>query len=110
MQSFKRKRIKTAIERFAELGLEIQVTELSIGVSEETDAQFEKQAKRYAEVFKMLHDMDEDAGGPANITCVTLFGLVDHYREQDTTNTRIFDKDYQPKAAYFAIKDTMKDY
>ena len=102
--------IKTAIEKFAELGLEIQVTELSIGVSEETDAQFEKQAKRYAEVFKMLHDMDEDAGGPANITCVTLFGLVDHYREQDTTNTRIFDKDYQPKAAYFAIKDTMKDY
>ena len=102
--------IKTAIERFAELGLEIQITELSIGVSEETDAQFEKQAKRYAEVFKMLHDMDEDAGGPANITCVTLFGLVDHYREQDTTNTRIFDKDYQPKAAYFAIKDTMKDY
>lgn len=102
--------IKNAIEKFAELGLEIHITELSIGVDEETDEQFQKQADRYAQVFQLLHDMDTDAGGPANITCVTVFGLVDHYREGDTTNTRIFDSNYQPKAAYYSIVDTMKNY
>ncbi|MCR5770897.1 MAG: endo-1,4-beta-xylanase [Butyrivibrio sp.] len=100
--------IKAAITKFAELGLEIQITELSIGVDEETDEQFEKQAQRYGDVFKLLMDMDTQSGGPANITCVTLFGLVDHYREGDTTNTRIFNKDYEPKPAYFAIKETME--
>ena len=54
--------------------------------------------------------MDTEAGGPANITCVTLFGLVDHYREGDTTNTRIFDQNYEPKPAYFAIKEEMEQY
>lgn len=102
--------IKTAITKFAELGLEIQVTELSIGVESETPEQFEKQATRYGQVFKLLHDMDTEAGGPANITCVTLFGLVDHYREGDTTNTRIFDQNYEPKPAYFAIKEEMEQY
>lgn len=102
--------IKTAITKFAELDLEIQITELSIGVETETDEQFEKQAKRYGEVFKLLMEMDTQSGGPANITNVTLFGLVDHYREGDTTNTRIFNKDYEPKPAYFAIKETMESY
>ena len=100
--------IKAAIMKFAELGLEIQVTELSIGVDAETDDQFEKQAKRYGEVFKLLMDMDDASGGPANITCVTLFGLVDHYREGDTTNSRIFDQNYEPKPAYFTIKEAME--
>ncbi len=104
------KDIETAIRKFAELDLEIQITELSIGVDEENEANFIKQGVKYAQVFKMLHDLDTAAGGPANITNVTLFGLVDHYREGDTTNTRIFDKDYQPKPAYNKIKETMEAY
>lgn len=102
--------IKTAMTKFAELGLEIQVTELSVGVDEENDVWFEKQAKKYGEIFEMIYEMDSDNGGPANITNVTLFGLVDHYREGDTTNTRIFDQNYEPKPSYFAIAEVMEKY
>jgi endo-1,4-beta-xylanase len=102
--------IKKAIEKFAELDLEIHVTELSIGIENETKALIDKQGERYGEVFKLLHDMDKEAGGPANITNVTLFGLVDHYREGDSTNTRIFDMNYEPKPAYFKIKEAMENY
>ena len=102
--------IETAIKKFATLDLQIHVTELSIGVDEETDAQFEKQAEAYGKVFKMLHDMDIDAGGPANITNVTVFGLVDHYREGDQTNTRLFDKNYEPKPAFKKVYEVMKEY
>ena len=102
--------IKTAMTKFAELGLEIQVTELSIGVDKETDAEFEKQATAYEKVFEMFKEMDTQGGGPANITNVTVFGLVDHYRDGDQTNTRLFDKDYQPKPAFKKVREVMETY
>ena len=102
--------IKTAMEKFASLDLEIQITELSVGVDKENDEWFEKQANKYEEIFEMIYEMDSDNGGPANITNVTLFGLVDHYREGDTTNTRIFDKNYEPKPSYFSIKSVMEEH
>ncbi len=104
------KDIKTAMTKFSELGLEIQVTELSVGVDKENDVMFEKQAKKYGEIFNLIYEMDSDNGGPANITNVTLFGLVDHYREGDTTNSRIFDENYEPKPSYFAIRDVMQEH
>ena len=102
--------IKTAMTKFAELDLEIQVTELSIGVDAETDTEFEKQATAYEKVFEMFKEMDTQGGGPANITNVTVFGLVDHYREGDQTNTRLFDKDYQPKPAFKKVRAVMETY
>ena len=95
--------IKAAIEKFSELGLEIQITELSVGVDKENDVMFEKQADKYEEIFNLLCDMDTQGGGPANITNVTVFGLVDHYRDGDTTNSRLFDKNYSPKPAFEKI-------
>jgi len=100
--------IEYAIKKYAELGLELQLTELSISVDEETEEQFEKQAKRYGSLFYLLHNLDTAGGGPANITNVTVFGLVDHYREGDTTNTRLFDKDYNPKPAFDKIVKVMQ--
>lgn len=102
--------IEKAIRKFSELGLEIHITELSIGVDKETDAEFEKQAKAYEKVFKLFHELDTANGGPANITNVTVFGLVDHYREGDTTNTRLFDKNYEPKPAFTAVQKVMEEY
>ncbi len=102
--------LEYAIKKYAKLGLEIHITELSIGVDEETEEQFIKQGKKYGSIFNMLLRLDTSNGGPANITNVTLFGLIDHYREGDTTNTRIFDKDYQPKPAFEKIKETMIKY
>jgi endo-1,4-beta-xylanase len=100
--------IETAIRKFAELDLEIHVTELSIGVDEETSEQFDKQGKRYGEIFKLLKSLDSDNNGPAKITSVTLFGLIDHYREGDTTNTRIFYSDFKPKPAFYDIQEALK--
>lgn len=99
--------IENAIKKFAQLDLEIHITELSIDVPEETEEQFEKQGKVYGRVFYMLRSLDTASGGPANITNVTLFGLIDHYRDGDTTNTRIFDTDYQPKPAFEKIQAVM---
>ncbi len=100
--------IETAIRLFSKLDLEIHITEWSTGVEEENEEQFKKQAQKYATTLLAIISLDQECGGPANITSVTFFGLIDHYREGDTTNTRLFDSEYQPKPAFERILDILK--
>lgn len=95
--------IETAIRLFSKLDLEIHITEWSTGVDEENEEQFKKQGAKYATTLLSIISLDQEAGGPANITSVTFFGLIDHYREGDTTNTRLFDSNYQPKEAFTRV-------
>ena len=97
-----------ALLRFGQLDLEIHITELPIGVDEETPEQFEAQAKAYGNIFFLLRNKDKEGGGPANITNVTVFGLIDHYHPNDTTNARLFDSNYQPKPAYYKVYNMFK--
>lgn len=99
--------LESTIRKFGELGLEIHITELSVSVDEENEENFEKQGKRYGSIFMSLARLDTEGGGDANITNVTFFGLIDHYREGDATNTRLFDANYQPKPAFFKVKNMM---
>lgn len=100
--------LELAIRKFAELDLELHITELSVGVSEEDEKSFTRQGQRYGAIFMMLEKLDEEGGGCANITNVTLFGLIDHYREGDTTNSRLFDSTYQPKPAFTRVMNMFK--
>lgn len=100
--------IKEAIEFYAQLGLELQLTEWSIHAKENSDTAFIEQAQRYATVFRLLKQLDTQGGGKANITCVSFFGVMDGYTlyGNDTTNSRLFDKDLQPKPVFYSVKDT----
>ena len=100
--------IEGSILRFAGLDLELHITELTVSVDEETEENFQKQAQRYFNVFFALRNLDTQGGGSANITNVTFFGLIDHYHENDTTNARLFDSNYQPKPAFYKVRDIMK--
>lgn len=100
--------LEGTINKYAELGLEIHITELSVGVDEETEENFIKQAKRYGTIFMSLRGLDTKGGGKANITNVTFFGLVDHYRTGDTTNSRLFDEEYQPKPAFERVRNMLR--
>jgi len=100
--------IVDTIKMFSKLDVEIQITELSVGVDEETPEEFEKQAKRYKNIFMYLKGLDTQGGGNCDITSVTFFGLKDHYTEGDKTNARLFDKDNNPKPAFDALVEIFK--
>lgn len=100
--------LETTIRKFAELELEIHITELSVSVEDENEESFEKQGQRYGAIFMSLATLDTDGGGSADITNVTFFGLIDHYRQGDTTNSRLFDALYQPKPAFIKVRNMMK--
>lgn len=102
--------LETTIRQYAKLGLEIQITELSVSVDEATEEEFERQASRYASIFYMLSGVDTEGGGPANITAVTFFGLMDGYvfYNNDTTTSRLFDGSFQPKPAFDKVKQMLE--
>ena len=96
---------RTALAKFAELGLEIHITELSISTNGSSEELFRRQAVRYEDVFRVLTELDTASGGPANITSVTVFGLMDNYLfyDNDTTTTRLFDGRLQPKPSFYSV-------
>lgn len=104
--------IKEAINTYAKLGLEIQITELTIDAPNTTEKGFEDQAARYADIFRLLQRLDTEGGGNANITCVSTFGLMDGYMfsQNDKTTSRFFDTNLQPKLAFQRILETMLIY
>lgn len=100
----------SALSKFAELDLEIHITELTINTPDKSEDSMEKQAKRYETLFQILVGMDTASGRNANITSVTVFGLMDEYLfyDNDTTYARLFDKNLQPKPAFYSILSVVK--
>ena len=100
--------VRNAITKFAELGCEIQMTELTIRSNDKTEESFQLQAERYKELFSLYMELDTAGGGPANITNVTFFGLMDEYLMYDnnTEYHRLFDGKLQPKPAFYSVLST----
>lgn len=67
--------IEASMRKYGELGLELQITELDMGMTENTEEAYLRQAKRYRRLFTIFKNLDET--GAANITNVTFWGLSD---------------------------------
>ena len=110
--------LAAAIDRFAALGLEVQITELDISMYEWDDRTYrhgseapatellEKQAARYAEIFEVLRSRGD------KVTGVTFWGVADDVswlHNFPVSNRRnwpmLFDENHEPKPAYAAITD-----
>lgn len=95
--------VAQAIEAFSALGIELQMTELTVRVG--SPDFFERQAERYQEFFEIVLEKHQNNGGPANITNVTFFGLMDNYLFYPGFHQYywLFDYRLQPKPAFFAL-------
>lgn len=93
--------IENAFKRYAELGLEIEITELDIGLDGGTE---EQQAERYREVFQLFKKYDHV------ITNVTLWGPSDDLSWRGDDDPLLFNRNHEPKPAFWAIVDTDKPW
>lgn len=90
----------TAVRKFSEeLGVELQVTELDVGMAKETDTE-ESQGAFYEEFMKAL--VTEKYNG-ADITCVTFWGLTDALSWRQGTNCLLFREDLSRKPAFEGV-------
>lgn len=55
--------------------------------------------------------MDTASGKSTNITSVTVLGLMDDYLfyDDDTTNSRLSDKNLQPKPSFYSIQSVVEN-
>ncbi len=86
--------LKENIERFAALGLEIAITELDVGGN--------TQDKVYADYMKVTLDI------PA-VTTFMIWGVRDQDSWRSSTSPLIYNNSWQPKPAYNAILDVLKN-
>jgi len=88
-----------SIRRYAELGLEIQLTELDIKNPDNTQYALERQAARYKQLVSKLIDLKKEG---MNITALVFWGVT------DATSwlggyPLLFDAQYKAKPAFYAI-------
>lgn len=102
---------ENCLKKYAELDVDIQITELSFKIDEDTgernEQSLKRQADRYQEMFELLKRMDTADGGPCNITSVSVFGICDDYPLYDDMVQCLYlwDKDCKPKEAFFRIRE-----
>lgn len=106
--------IRAAIERYASLGLKLQLTELDVSVFafedkrtdliEPTSEMNELQSQRYQQLFELLREYRDV------ITAVTFWGAADDYTWLNDFPVRgrknwpfLFDENHQPKEAFWKV-------
>lgn len=106
--------IRAAIEKYASLGLQLQLTELDVSVFRFEDRRadltapepdmLEKQGELYEAVFRLLKEYRDV------ITGVTFWGAADDYTWLDDFPVRgrknwpfLFDAEHRPKIAYYRV-------
>ncbi len=93
---------KQSLLAYADLGLEVQVTELDVSQKSNAVADQLELAQRYQDCFKMFKEV-KDSG--VNLSAVVIWGIT------DSTSwiggyPLLFDKNYAAKPAYYAVIDT----
>lgn len=106
---------KEQFDRFSNLGIECQITELDILINDDlegkTDLKLEQQAQLYADIYEVCYSHP-------NCTGIILWGLSDKYTyvkdawwlEQDIDWPLLFDEYFNPKPAFFAVLEVLKSF
>lgn len=95
----------TAVDKFLATGLQVQVTELDIGIE---DGQTEEDlANHYSDIMKLLISKQENRGKSVNargITGVTVWGLYDAISWRKPTSCLLFGESLEdPKPAFYSF-------
>lgn len=96
------------IKKFAELGVQINITELDMHNNLNTEAALKQQAARYKALFEILVRLKKN--GTANINSVTFWGVLDSAswltrQMNETSYPLLFDRNGLPKPAFDALID-----
>lgn len=103
--------VVTTMQRFAELGVKIYVTEFSVNLDKIPGSQEEKYQKE-ADIYRDMLSACLESGVCAGFT---FWGLADQWTWEVRWNNikdaapALYDQDYQPKPAYDAVWDVLSE-
>ncbi|MBP3800506.1 MAG: endo-1,4-beta-xylanase [Clostridia bacterium] len=93
---------ESAIKAFSELGVEVQVTELDVTTSDNSDLSFEKQAKYYSDIMDVILKYSE------HVTAVVVWGTTDDKSWRAKQYPLLFNYDYTAKPCFYSIVDGLE--
>ena len=97
--------VESSIRKYAELDLEIHLTEIDMGTNKNTEEEYLKQASRYKRLFTFLINFVEN--GTADITNVTFWGLSDDIswlnKPGQPSYPLLFDRHLIQKPAFWGV-------
>lgn len=96
---------ETALKKYCDIGVEVQVTELDITQSDTTENGMKQQGDKYKEIFDVIKKVKSEGG---NITNVVIWGMLDSNSWRASRCPLLFDKDYKAKPAYYSITEGME--
>lgn len=105
--------VESALEKYGEIeGLEVQLTEIDMHNTDNSDEGLEKQAERYKEFFEVI--LKADRTGVANVTNVTFWGMTDEDSwlsgfRGETSYPLLFDADFQKKPCFDSVLAVAKE-
>jgi len=91
------------MKKYADLGLEVQITEMDVSCQNNSIEEFEKQAEIYGVALRACLDSP-------NCSAFLLWGFGDKLSWKDDKYALIFDADLKPKPAYYTLLDILKEY
>lgn len=97
--------VDASLREYGELGLEIHITELDMGLKVNTEEELLRQAKRYKRLFMFIKNIQESK--VANITNVTFWGLSDDIswlnKPSEPNYPLLFDNYLLQKPAFWGV-------
>lgn len=93
---------KKALAKFAETGLDIQVTELDATVNDNTEAGFEAQAQYYSDIMDAIVEYKD------SVSAVVFWGTTDDKSWRASRYPLLFNEDFTAKPAYYSIVDGLE--
>ena len=91
--------ITTSVEKIAALGLRLRVSELDVGVDNNSESSFRKQARLYAQIMKLLLRFRNQ------FEAVQVWGVTDNMSWRSGSYPLLFDSRRNPKPAFWAVVD-----
>ncbi|MBR4331341.1 MAG: endo-1,4-beta-xylanase [Clostridia bacterium] len=91
--------IENAVKRIAALGLKLRVSELDVGIPNNSETSLQKQAKKYADIMRILDKYADQ------FIAVQVWGVSDNVSWRSAKYPLLFDKALNPKPAFWAVAD-----
>ena len=91
-----------AVKSFSETGLDLQVTELDVTISDHSESGFSKQANYYSDIMDILVKYSK------SISAVVFWGTTDDQSWRASQYPLLFNEDYTAKKCFYSIVDGLE--
>lgn len=95
--------VRNAMEKITAKGLKLRVSELDVGIDTDNRQSQNKQAAYFKELFQLFLEYADQ------MEAVQVWGLTDDRSWRTGKFPLLFDKDMQPKPAFFAVHEAVKE-